>query len=95
MPTPDPSRARFNVSGAAAILCLGLLGFLAYVVWALRATWKLSPGVHMSGHGWAALILAFVLTGLLGGGLMWLAFYSSRKGYDEGVANEADEKEER
>ncbi len=89
----DPSRAKFRISGAAVVLAVGLIGFLAYVVWAARATWKLTPGVHMSGHGWAALTLAFVLTGLLGGGLMWLAFYSSRKGYDEGVATSEDEDE--
>jgi hypothetical protein len=36
----------------------------------------------MSGHGWTALVLGIVVSIALGTGLMFLVFYSHRKGYD-------------
>ena len=47
------------------------------------AAWKLSGPVQMSIHGYIALGLAGGVTLLLGGGLMWLAFYSANKGWDD------------
>ncbi|HYG26861.1 MAG TPA: hypothetical protein VD906_08135 [Caulobacteraceae bacterium] len=62
---------------------LGLALFAAFVGWAFLAAEDL-------GGGWSGLrpILPMVIAGLLvvgglTGGLMWLAFYSSRHGYDE------------
>ena len=81
-PPPKP-RPKFHI-GYALLLALGI-GALAYVIWALKASWNLAAGAHMSANGWIALALAFVVTGALGGGLMWLAFYSNRKGYDDNV----------
>ena len=69
-----------------------MLGFLGFVIWGFQSLWRMGGDVQMSIHGWIALGIAFVFTGLLGGGLMWLAFYSSRKGWDEGVAR-SDEDE--
>jgi len=37
----------------------------------------------MPGWAWAVIGLAVALSLLVGGGLMALIFYSSRKGYDE------------
>ena len=37
----------------------------------------------MSVHGWVAMGIAGLFTALLTGGLMWLAFYSARKGFDD------------
>ena len=34
-------------------------------------------------HGYIALGLGAVATLVIGGGLMWLVFYSARRGYDE------------
>lgn len=90
MPAEKPAR-RSNVTVPAILLFVGMMIFLAYVIWAFQASWKLSPGIHLSGHGWAALVLAFVLTGAIGGGLMWLMFYSARKGYDDGVGGTEDQ----
>jgi hypothetical protein len=83
-PPPKP-RPRFHI-GYVLLIAL-LAGALAYVIWALKASWGLAAGSHMSANGWIALALAFVVTGALGGGLMWLAFYSARKGYDDNVGH--------
>jgi len=40
-------------------------------------------GANLGLHGWIALIGGSVLTLGLTGGLMWLVFYSARKGYDD------------
>jgi hypothetical protein len=59
---------------AALVLLSGYGVFVAF---------KISGGVHMSVHGYVAMGLAVVLTLVLGGGLMTLAFYSDRHGYDD------------
>jgi drug/metabolite transporter (DMT)-like permease len=38
---------------------------------------------QMSWHGWFAMGLGVVLTAALGGGLMYLVFYSARNGHDD------------
>lgn len=73
-------RRRWLIGGAIALVILGALSF---VLWALNAMWRLGGDTPLSIHGWIAIGLAFTLTGLLGGGLMWLAFYSSRRGWDD------------
>jgi len=45
--------------------------------------WKMSGNTPISVHGYVALGLGVVLSLALGGGLMALAFFSSRKGYDD------------
>ena len=45
--------------------------------------WSGIGNVEMSVHGWTALVLGVVFSVALGGGLMFLVFYSHRKGYDE------------
>ncbi len=64
-------------------LVVGMAAMLAFVVWGFFAAWGLGGDSKISIHGYIALGLAAVFTLLLGGGLMWLAFYSSRKGYDD------------
>ena len=71
------------MSRGVLVLVLVLAAFLAFAVWAFFRMWGLAGGAHISVHGYIAMGLAAVFTLLLGGGLMWLAFYSSRKGYDE------------
>jgi cation transporter-like permease len=68
----------------------GLTVVAGFMAWAVHATWGLGGLSKMTIHGWIALVLAFVITGLLGGGLMFLAFYSSRKGYDDNVGKDED-----
>jgi hypothetical protein len=76
------------------LVTLLMLGCLAFVVWAFCSVWVMGGNAKMGVHGWIALAIAFVVTGLLGGGLMWLAFYSSRKGWDDGVARNAEDDED-
>lgn len=70
-------------SFGVVILVVVLLGFLGFAIWGFVKAWSLGGDTHMGVHGWIAMGLAAVLTLALGGGLMWLAFYSSRRGYDD------------
>jgi hypothetical protein len=59
-----------------------LIGLLGLALWAAYREWTL---VQVDVPTWALLAMAFgaAMTLLVGGGLMALIFYSSRKGYDE------------
>jgi hypothetical protein len=59
-----------------------LLGLLALSVGVAIWAWQEIGDVEISGHGLIALGLGVVVTVLLGGGLMALVFFSSRRGYD-------------
>jgi hypothetical protein len=92
-PAPEPP-PKPKAGGQILAIVLSLVGLgvvLGWVVWGLIAAWNgagaANPGSHLTGHGWAALIIAFVMVCLVGGGLMGLAFYSARKGYDDRVSN--------
>jgi cation transporter-like permease len=68
---------------AAVLLLAGFAAMAAFGVWAFHAG-------EAFGNGWGELrpIMPFVIGGLivvgaLTGVLMWLAFYSSRRGYDD------------
>jgi hypothetical protein len=65
------------------LLTVVLTAMLAFTVWGFFAAWKLSGDARISANGYVALGLAAGVTLVLGGGLMWLAFYSSRKGWDD------------
>jgi hypothetical protein len=47
--------------------------------------WIATSGMSMSGSGYAAVFLMIVFCFAIGGGLMFLIFYSARKGYDDAV----------
>jgi hypothetical protein len=71
------------VKSGTLVLTVILVAMLGFCIWGFIAAWKLSGDTPMSVHGYIALGLAGGVTLLLGGGLMWLAFYSSRKGFDD------------
>jgi cation transporter-like permease len=75
----------------AVVTVAGLAVVAGFMAWAVKASWALGGSSKMTIHGWIALGLAFALTGLLGGGLMFLAFYSARKGYDDDVGKGEEE----
>ncbi|TGY87540.1 hypothetical protein E5163_13975 [Marinicauda algicola] len=65
-----------------ALLIAVLTAFLAASVWfAVQSFTQVET--TMSGHGWLALALGVILSLALGGGLMALVFFSSRRGYDD------------
>lgn len=64
------------------VLLAVVFGFMGH------ALWQIGDLRALTGGSWVlALVMAagVLLTGLVAGGLMWLAFWSSRKGYDEAV----------
>ena len=60
-----------------------LLALVGLAGWGAVAAWRLAGNAPMSIHGWIAMGIAGVFTALLTGSLIWLAFYSARKGYDD------------
>ena len=67
------------------MLLVTLLALLALAAGFAYYVWDDLAGAEMSIHGWIALGLGVVFSVGLGGGLMWLIFYSARKGHDDNV----------
>jgi hypothetical protein len=61
------------------VVSLIAVGLIVWWDWQVFA----QIGMQMPLAGWVALILGVVVTIALGVGLMFLVFYSSRRGYDE------------
>ena len=72
--------ARLGPWGWFAILAL--VGLLAAAVFYCIHAWQEVPNVGIPPIGWLFLALGVVFTVFVGGGLMALLFYSSRKGKD-------------
>jgi len=63
-----------------------LIGMGAVLVLAITYAWEFwvrLSGVEIGFHGWTAMILGAVGSLAIGVGLMFLIFYSHRKGYDQ------------
>jgi hypothetical protein len=60
-----------------------LASLLGLALFAAHRTWVALEGVAISTSGLIALGLGIFLTVALGVGLMFLVFYSNRRGYDE------------
>lgn len=73
---------RSGIVVAVALALLGACTAVAYYVW------DSLHGVDMSTHGIIALLLGAIFTLGLGAGLMYLVFYSARKGYDDEADND-------
>ena len=70
----------------ALVVMLGAATAFSWHVWtSVGADASDSGGQAMNGNGMAALIIGGIGTLALGGGLMALVFYSSRRGYDDAV----------
>ncbi len=68
----------------ALLIVIPLAIFLIAAVYASMRMWgSIGGGVGMTGNGIAALVLGGIGTLALGGGLMALVFFSSRRGYDD------------
>jgi hypothetical protein len=56
---------------------------LGLATWGFVLAWRIAGNAQMSVHGYVALGLGVGFSLLVGCGLMALAFYSSRHGYDD------------
>jgi hypothetical protein len=66
----------------AALIALLTVVLLVCLLTGIYLWWSLGD-VDISLHGLIALTLGCVLSLALGGGLMFLVFYSNRRGYDD------------
>ena len=70
----------------AFLLVAGLVPLLvATVVYSVRV-WSEMGDTSMSSAGYVALTIGVVVATAVGTGLMGLVFYSSRRGFDDGVS---------
>jgi hypothetical protein len=67
------------------LTALGLAGFGLFAVNAFREGAHLGGGWSNLGPIWPYVAGGILVVAALAGGLMWLAFYSSRRGHDDGV----------
>ncbi|UUX50989.1 hypothetical protein NUH88_04680 [Nisaea acidiphila] len=74
------------------LLAVSLFALLGAALWGVWELWFAVEDVEMSIHGFIALAAGSIFTLLLGGGLMWLAFYSSKHGYDEREIDPEDDR---
>ena len=86
---PSPSRCDGKgceivyISRMRVLLVLALFGMLAAALWFAGIAWVHLGGDPIPLYGWFAIVGGVVFSLAVGGGLMALVFYSSRKGYDE------------
>lgn len=76
----QPQSQRLTGWGWFAILAMAAI--LGAAIWYCVNAWNAMAGVGISRAGWLFLGLGVVVTIVVGGGLMALVFYSSRKGKD-------------
>lgn len=67
-----------------------LFALLIAAIWFLITTWNHIGGPDVPVWGWVAIGGGVFFSLLVGGGLMALLFYSSRKGYDDQAAENFD-----
>jgi hypothetical protein len=67
----------------AVAMAAGFAILLAFMGWAFWTTGSMRLAGASSTTSLVMILAGVLGTGALAGGLMWLAFYSSRKGYDE------------
>lgn len=70
------------------ILAVAVSVLLGTMVFAIVSMWRMTSGLEIHGSILVATILMVVFTMAVGCGLMFLVFYSSRKGIDEDVYHE-------
>ena len=82
-PRSDPRAPRARPSVGLIVLIAALGGMVALAAWGAWASWRLAGDAPMSIHGWIAMGIAGLFSALLTGGLIRLAFYSARRGFDD------------
>jgi hypothetical protein len=79
-----------------SLLLVGGLAIFAVLIFAALVPFAMSlVGWELSGHGYSAVFLMVFFCFIVGGGLMFLIFYSARQGYDDAAHHgEPDRSEE-
>ena len=77
----SPNKAT-RLSGWGWFAVIALAALLAGAVCYSILAWQEVPDVGIPPIGWVFLVLGVIFTIVIGGGLMLLLFYSSRKGRD-------------
>lgn len=57
--------------------------FVGAIIALIVPMWVMTAGVSLPAAGWSAIVLMVVFCFAVGGGLMFLIFYSARRGYDD------------
>jgi hypothetical protein len=70
---------------AIALVFVGLAGFAAFAAWAIAQASHLGGGWGDLAPVWPFVLGGALVVAALTGVLMWLAFYSARRGYDDAV----------
>ena len=83
-----------SLSKSMWALIAAFLIVLIAVVAASFYVWQEMGVIALGFHGWLAVGLGSAGSILLGAGLMWLSFYSSRTGYDEKAIDLSDDDDE-
>jgi hypothetical protein len=68
-----------------AVVIGGAVLLVAAIAAAIVPMWIATSGLGLSGAALAAVVFMVIGCFALGGGLMFLIFYSARKGYDDRV----------
>ena len=63
----------------------GAIGLMAIIVALIVPMWVMTAGVSLPPTAFRFIALMIIGCFGVGGGLMFLVFYSARKGYDDGV----------
>lgn len=65
------------------VTALGLAAFAVFAAWAFREAGDMGQGWSGLTHIWPYVAGGVIVVAALTGGLMWLAFFSARRGYDD------------
>jgi hypothetical protein len=79
----DKGGAAPYINAMRTLIVLALFALLALAIWFAGTAWVHLGGDDIPLYGWFALAGGVLVSLLVGGGLMALAFYSSRHGYDD------------
>ena len=70
---------------ALILAVLALAAFAGFAAWAFQVGEGLGGGWESLRPIWPYVIGGVVVVAALAGGLMWLAFFSARRGYDDRI----------
>jgi len=66
---------------------------LLLIVAAIVPMWTMTAGVTLTREAIGYIVLMIIGCSAVGGGLMFLIFYSARHGYDDNVRNDIDRRD--